>query len=168
MTHVHTLVEYPTQVGTQSNAQRETQLLAEWLATVMVGSQSKTHVRVGAQTLQYNGAPLSPAMMNAFSVWSDWADARVFTGNEVWLVEAKIVGTADGYGQLLDYVDQYPSSADYQQFPGRPVVGILLCAYGKPRTARLFAQYGIRTMVWTPTWASKSLSTKIFGSAINL
>lgn len=155
-------------MGTQSNAQRETQLLAEWLTVACAGYQTKTHVRVGAQTLAYQGAPLTPAMQNAFGVWSDWADARVFTGSEVWLVEAKIVGKADGYGQLIAYRDQYPSSADYQQFLGAPIVAVLLCAYELPQTARLFARYGIRTLVFTPTWAAKSLAVKVFGSAINL
>lgn len=152
-------------MGVQSNAQREVQLLAEWLTTLPSDWKTKTHVRVGAQTLVYNGEALSPAMSRAFGVWSDWCDARVFTGNQVWIVEAKIVNTAEAYGQVLDYVDQYPTSEDRQQFGSQPIIPVVLCAYEKPRTAGYFQRFGVQTMVFTPTWASRTLAVKIFGSA---
>lgn len=155
-------------MGVKSNAQGETQLLAEWLSTFAAGVPSKTHVFVGDQTLIYQGAPMNPKTMKAFEVWSDWADARINFPNEVWLVEAKIVGTAAGYGQVLDYSWQYPLSADYQSFQGKPVVPVLLCAYERPRTAQRYAALGVRTIVYTPQWAQKALSGKIFGSAVDL
>ena len=155
-------------MGTRSNRQGETQLLAEWLTTQCVGAQSKTHVFVGSQTLVFQGQPLSPAMMKAFSVWSDWADARVAWPNEVWLVEAKIVGTAGAYGQALDYASQYSGSLDYQSFLGKRIVPMVVCAYERPRTSLLFGGFGVRTAVYTPSWASKSLSVKIQGSSIDI
>ena len=155
-------------MGVKSNRQGETQLLAEWLTTFAAGVPSKTHVFVGDQTVVFQGQPMNPARFKAFEVWSDWADARIVFPSEVWLVEAKIVGTAAGYGQLLDYTWQYPQSADYQPYQGKPVVGVLLCAYERPRTAQRFGALGIRTIVFTPTWAEKALSVKIFGSPIDL
>jgi hypothetical protein len=151
-------------LGTQSNAQLEVSLLAEWLAKLPQGWQNLTHVNVGAQQLEYQGKPLTLAQQKAFGVWNDWADARVFTGAEVWIVEAKIVGKGGGYGQLLDYVDEYPGSADYQAFSPRPIVPILLCAYALPRTSQLFARYGVRTIIHTPSWALQTLMTKVYGS----
>jgi len=155
-------------MGTRSNRQGETQLLAEWLTTQCAGAQSKTHVFVGSQTLVFNGQPLSPAMMKAFSVWSDWVDARVAWPSEVWVVEAKIVGIAGAYGQALDYAAQYQGSLDYQSFLGRRIVPMVVCAYERPRTAGLFAGFGVRTVVYTPAWAAKSLSVKIQGSTIDI
>ena len=151
-------------MGVNSNKQLETQLLGEWLATLPRGWPNLTHVNVGAQVLQYRGQPLSPAQQRAFGVWNDWADARVFTGVEVLIVEAKIVGKGGGYGQLLDYVNEYPSSADYLEFRPRPIVPVLLCAYGLARTSALFAGLGVRTIVYTPSWAGNSLATKVFSS----
>jgi hypothetical protein len=146
----------------QSNAQRETQLLVEWWATLPQGWPNKTHVNVGADALIYNGAPLSPARQRAFGVWNDWADMRIFDGVNVWLVEAKIVNTGGAYGQLLDYMDQYPASADYKQFAGAPIVGVVVCAFERARTAQLYQQYGIRTIVFTPSWAAETLANKVF------
>ena len=149
-------------MSARDNRQMEAQLLAEWWTTLPSSWANKTHVNVGADLLDYNGAPLTPARQRAFGVWNDWADMRIATGAEVWIVEAKIVGTGSGYGQLLDYLDQYPTSADYAQFRGQSIVGILLCAFKRDRTANLFSRLGIRTALYTPSWAGDSLANKVW------
>jgi hypothetical protein len=146
-------------------AMLETQLLAEWLTTLPVSFRTKTHVNVGAQALQSNLTPTQIAQLRQFSAWNDWVDARVFTGSEVWLVEAKIVGTANGYGQLLSYLDQYPASLDYLQFRGYPIIGILLAAFKLPRVSNLFFRYNVRTVIYSPVWSGDSLTQKIFGGS---
>lgn len=152
-------------MGIHSNAQRETQLLAEWWRTLPAFWQNKTHVNVGASPLIYNGAPLSPARQRAFGVWNDWADLRLFTGAEVWLVEGKIVNTGSAYGQLLDYLDEYPASDDYKQFAPAPIVGVVVCAFERGRTAGIFNRFGIRTIVFTPSWAANTLAEKVFSGS---
>ena len=155
-------------MGIRSNAQGETQMLAEWLTQNARGAQSKTNVPVGKQSLIYRDQVLTPAQRNAFGVWSDKVDARIAWGTEVWLVEAKIVGVSGAYGQILDYTRQYPQSADYQSYLGQRIVPVVLCAFERPETARYFEGFGVRTIVFTPTWAAKTLATKIFGSGVDL
>ena len=145
-----------------ANQQRETQLLMEWLLSLGKTMQWKTHVNVGAEILQYNGKALSPSQQKAFGVWNSWADARVFTGTEVLLVEAKIVATGTAYGEILDYLDQYASSTDYKQYSAYPVRGVVLAAYVKDRTRMLFSDYGIQTVIFTPVWAGDTLANKVF------
>jgi len=154
-------------MGVRDNAQLETQLLAEWVTSMPRGWPAKTHIAVGAQVLEYQGKVLTLAQQRAFSVWSDWADMRIFTGAEVWLVEGKIVNTGGSYGQLLDYLDQYPGSADYAQFSPAPIVGVVVCAFERQRTTQLFGRYGIRTIVHTPSWAGDSLVNKTFSGITN-
>jgi hypothetical protein len=155
-------------VAVQSNAQREIQLLAEWLTQLPPFFKSKTHVRVGQETLVYNGQTLTPALTAALLVWSDWADARVYTGSEVWIVEAKLVGTADGYGQVLSYCSEYPTSADYRQFYPAPIVPVVLAAARKEKTASYFAQFGVRTVIFAPSWSLRSIASKIVGDTTEL
>ena len=151
-------------MGVRDNKQLETQLLAEWWATLPRGWPNRTHVNVGAAMLEYQGRALTPAQQAAFGVWNDWADMRIFTGAEVWIVEAKIVATGAAYGQLLDYADEYPLSADYREFKPAPIVPIVLCAFERVRTAALFQRFGARTILFTPSWAGNSLARKVFTS----
>ena len=146
----------------QSNAQGEMQLVAEWLAMLPKSWPNKTHLKVGSDPLFYGGQRLSPAQSRAMSVWSDWADARVVTPTEVWLVEGKLVATGGAYGQLLDYLNQYPSGDDYKLWAPRPVVGIVLCQAERVRTSALFAAMGIRTIQFTPTFALSASLAKLF------
>jgi hypothetical protein len=134
----------------------------EWILSLPKTIQYKTHVNVGAEILQYNGKALSPAKQKAFGVWNSWADARVYTGTEVLLVEAKIVATGTAYGEVMDYLDSYPTSTDYKQFTGKPIRGVVLAAYVKDRTRMLFAKYNIQTVIFTPSWAADTLSNKVF------
>ena len=149
----------------QINAQGEMQLVAGWLATLPASYQTKTHVNVGEQTLFYAGMPLNAAQQKAFGVWNDWADARVFTGSQVWIVEGKLVGLGTAYGQVLDYVNQYPSSADYQQFAPAPIVPIVLTMAERPKTAALFAGMGVQTIVFQPTFPLAQALAKLFPAA---
>jgi hypothetical protein len=146
----------------QSQAQGETQLLGEWLASLPINYATKTHVRVGANTLVYNGVPLTPAQQRAFSVWSDWADARVATPTEVWLVEAKLVATGCAYGQVLDYAQQYPLSLDYQQFAPRPIVPVILAQSLRVPTVEYFARMGVRSVLFAPSFSLGHSLAKIF------
>ena len=149
----------------QNNAQGEMQLVAEWLATLPPTWKTKTHVNVGAQQLEYAGQRLTPAQTAAFGVWNDWADARVFNGSEVWLIEGKLVATGGAYGQLLDYLDEYPLSKDYEQFTPAPIVGIVLTMAGRLRTSRLFDKQGIRTIVYQPSFPLSLALEKLFPAA---
>jgi|SRR5579863_3202282 len=149
-----------------SNRQLETQLLAEWLTLTVPPGRSKTHIRVGSEALLAQGlAPESPRA-RALAVWSDWADARVSWDSELWIIEAAIVGTAGKYGQCLDYTLQYPESTDYKQFVGKLIVPVVLVAFEKPAVALRWLRYGVRTIIHTPKWATKTLQDRIFyGSA---
>jgi len=155
-------------MGVQSNAQREVQLLAEWLQSLPPYFKSKTHVAVGKETIVWNGQPLTPARARAMLVWSDWADARIFTGAEVWIVEAKLVSTANAYGQVLDYCDEYKESDDYKQFWPAPIVPVVMAAADKHRTSTFFLRFGVRTIIFAPSWSLRSISTKIVGDLTGL
>lgn len=148
-----------------ANRQGETELLAEYLSTLPPTYRSKTHVNVGAQTLFYAGQRLTEAQTKAFGVWNDWADARLWTGSRVILIEAKLVAVGSAYGQLLDYLDEYPTSADYEQFAGAPVSGMVLTMAERPRTARYFQGLGISTVVFQPSFALAAALAKLFPSA---
>lgn len=144
----------------QSQAQGEIQLLAEWLTTLPPNYITKTHVKVGANPLFYNGQRLSPAQQRAFSVWSDWADARVATPTEVWIVEAKLVATGSAYGQVLDYCNQYKTGDDYKQFFPRTIVPVVLCQAERLTASNYFANFGVRTVLFAPTFTlAQSLRT---------
>src|SRR5258708_7069813 len=155
-------------MGVQSNAQREVQLLAEWLQTLPAWFKSKTHVRVGQETLVFNGQVLTAERSRAMLAWSDWADVRVFTGSEVWIVEAKLVNVAAAYGQVLDYCDEYKACEDYKQFYPAPIVPGVLAAARKIRTAEFFAPFGVRTIIYAPIWSLHSIATKIVGDLTGL
>ena len=150
---------------TQINAQGETQLVSEWLATLPREWKTITRVKVGEQSLQYAGMRLTVAQQAAFSVWSNYADARVATPTEVWIVEGKLVATGGAYGQVLDYVAEYPTSPDYQQFTPRKVIPVVLAMAARPRTSALFAQHGVRTVIFQPSFPFSKALAKLFPGA---
>lgn len=152
----------------QVNAQGEAQLLAEWIDSLGAGVKSKTHVNVGAQALKYGGVPLSPAQSRAFGVWNDWADARIATAREVWIVEAKLVATDAAYGQVLGYSWEYPSSLDYRQFAPMPVIPVVLAAGVRTVSAGKWQAMGIRTIFFAPSFPFSSALAKLFRGAQTL
>lgn len=149
----------------QTNAQREMQLVAEWLTTLPAGYASKTHIKVGSDPLFYNGERLRPEISRALGVWSDWADARVVTPSEVWIVEGKLVATGSAYGQLLDYMDQYRLGDDYKQWVPRAIVGIVVAQATRQRLSSLFAPQGIRTITFAPSFTLEQSLAKLFTGA---
>lgn len=140
-------------------------MVAEWISQLPREWITKTHVNVGAQLLEYAGARLSAAQSRAFGVWNSWADARVVTPTEVWIVEGKIVATGAAYGQVYDYVEEYASSEDYVAFAPRVIVPVVLCMARRDRTASKFTVMGIRTIVFQPSFALSQALERIFPAA---
>lgn len=149
----------------QTNAQREMSLIAEWLMTLPDSWIKTTHVKVGEQLLSYRGVSLTPLQAQRFAAWSTWADARVVTPNEIWVAEGKLVATGGAYGQVLDYVNDYPLSADAKLWPGRTVVPIVVAQAVRPRTAAYFAALGVRTILFQPSFDLAQSLQKLFQSA---
>jgi hypothetical protein len=65
----------------------------------------------------------------------------------------------------MDYLDEYPSSKDYEQFAPAPVTGIVLTMASRARTARLFEMQGIRTIVFQPSFPLSQALAKLFPAA---
>jgi hypothetical protein len=151
--------------GSQVNNQRESSLLAEWLLTLPPAYVKTTHVKVGEQLLVYRGQPLTPAQSQRFASWSTWADARIVTPTEIWIVEAALVGRGGKYGQVLDYCNDYPLSADAQLWPGRTVKPVVLCQASLPRTSAYFAALGVHTVVFQPSFDLAQSLQKLFSGA---
>lgn len=149
----------------QNNAQGEMQLVAEWIASLPAGWKSKTHVNVGAQQLYYAGVRLTEAQSRAFGVWNSWCDARIFNGAEVWIVEAKLVATGQAYGQVLDYCLEYTASRDFEKFRPAPVIPVVLTMASRPRTAAYFQGFGVRTIIFQPTFPLSEALKKLFPAA---
>lgn len=153
-------------MGPRDQNQLESQLLAEWRATLPPYFKIKTQVHVGAVPLVYRGEVLTPARRRAFAVWNDWMDARIFTGTEIWCVEACIVGKAGKYGQAMSYASEWPQSLDAKGFSYIDVVPVVLCAFEKPDTSGFFSRFRVRTILFTPAWAGVSLATKVHQEVI--
>ena len=141
------------------------QLVGEWLATLPYDWRTKTHVNVGARQLTYAGQRLTAAQERAFGVWNDWADARVFTGSEVWIVEGKLVATGGAYGQVLTYCDEYPSSLDADLFPGAPVVPVVLAMAVRNKVSAFWQAKGVRTIIFQPSFPLSRALEKLFPAA---
>lgn len=151
--------------GPQGNNQREISLVTQWLSTLPDSFTKTTHIRVGAQNLVFQGPPLTPAQAQRFASWQSWCDARVVTPSEVWIVEAKLVGTGGAYGQVLDYCNDYPLSADAREWPGRAIIPVVVCQAAEPRTMAYFATLGVRTIIFQPSWDFASALEKVFQGA---
>lgn len=149
----------------QTNAQREMSLIAEWLMTLPAHWIKTTHVKVGEQLLSYRGVALTPLQAQRFSQWSTWADARIVTPREVWIVEGKLVATGGAYGQVLDYVNDYPLSADAKLWPNREIVPVVVAQAVRPRTQAYFATMGVRTILFSPSFDLAQSLQKLFQSA---
>jgi hypothetical protein len=149
----------------QINAQREMALVSQWLLTLPSSYVKTTHVKVGEQLLVYQGQQLTAAQAARFASWSTWADARVVTPTQVWIVEAALVGSAGKYGQVLDYCNDYPLSADAKLWPGRAVVPIVLCQAMRTRTMAYFATLGVQTIVFQPSFDLAASLQKLFSGS---
>lgn len=108
---------------------------------------------------------MTPAQAQRFASWQSWCDVRVATPTEVWIVEGKLIATGGAYGQVLDYVNDYPLCEDAKQFPGLPVIPVVVCQAAEPRTMQLFAGMGVRTILFEPTWSFASALEKLFSGA---
>lgn len=85
-------------------------------------------------------------------VWRRWADAIVFDGRKLILIEAAIRPDPGYISKLELYADLIPETPELMQYAGWPVVKLLVYAIEDPAVLRLAKRHGVRTAKYVPSW----------------
>ena len=85
-----------------------------------------------------------------YQILRRWADAVVFDGAKVYIIEAKIRPKPEGVAQLELYTRLFPQTPEFYQLRDMPVVGIYLTALTDKGIKELCEEKGFRYVVYQP------------------
>ncbi len=143
----------------QMRQQRERRLVAEYLAIHFPGARIMIDVRLGVLPDAGTNGPYPNMPPGLFSAWRRWADALVFTGDEVIIVEGKIRPDVGVIGQLELYMKLVPKTAELRDLLTRPLVALLVTAVDDPALAELCRDKNFRYATFRPDWVDDYLSS---------
>ena len=126
---------------------REALLLEEWV--------KKTY----PDKLQWFRVRLGPAVFKGeeklYQMLRRWANAVVFTGKEVLIIEAKMRPMPEGIAELELYRDLFPQTPEFKAFWKYPVKLIYLTTWEDKAIKGLCEKKGIEYVVYRPPWAEE-------------
>jgi len=129
--------------------QREAKFVNEWLMMKFPSSLQWKRVRLG---------PLPDKKLGALmKITLRWADAIVFDGETVFIIEAKLRSDLGALAQLEEYRALFRETPEFSILKDKPVEMILLLPYGWADLVRAAAQRGIRVEIFMPAWLYESL-----------
>ncbi len=127
---------------TRKNAEK--QILDEYVVTNYPKCLQWTRVRVGAipegKELKFYGCIRR------------WADAIVYDGKTVTIIEAKMRPDPAGLAQLELYARLFPKTPEFQLFKDAKIKLIYLTVVDDPEVRALAATKKIRVVVYRPKW----------------
>ena len=123
---------------------RESRLLNEWLKEAHPQSLQWKRVRVGP--------PLTGHENPVYSVLNRWADAVIFEGGEVFIIEAKLKAAPGAIGQLKLYGKLFPGTPEFSELKDKPLRLVLLAGITDQAVKALCKDEGIEYIVYTPPW----------------
>lgn len=143
-------------VERKKRVEYEERLVSEWAAEKHPDAKTHLRVRVGplppeAATLEKEG--ISPYM---YGVVRHWADAVVIYPDHVIVVEGKLKLSSMALGQIIVNTEAFGETPEYRDRWDTPREGMLLYAYGDPRTQKAAEALGYRSERYCPTWAKKA------------
>lgn len=127
-------------------------MLAEFIRERYPDRRHMTRVRLGRSPSQLIRPDMAPEEVRMIGVWRRWADAIVFDGRKLILIEAAIRPDPGYISKLELYADLIPETPELMQYAGWPVVKLLVYAIEDPAVLKLAKRHGVRTAKYVPSW----------------
>ncbi len=141
---------------------QSTRLLHEWESIQPWDVNPIYELRLGPTRLTPNAPVLTPKIEAMLRVFNRYADLVGILGEEILVVEAKMVPEPGAISQLQHYIDLMPLTPLMQTHAGKRVQGILLFAVDDPLIRQRAEQAGFRVEIYTPAWANEYLELKYY------
>lgn len=143
----------------RKNQQRETRLLAEWLAEKVYP--------IPYRQKQVLGPPVKDAVeqlgplrgLRASNPWRPEVDAIAWPPGELWLIEAKIRQVRDGVAQLPVYAGLVDSTPELAAFASRRRRLVLVTPFDTEQARAMAATVGVDVEVYRPAWIVEYMNT---------
>ena len=137
---------------------REMQLLTEWLIKNYSHTRWQTRVRLGSPHPDLTQGPMTESQERMVGSWRRWADAVVFDGDKVLIVEAAIRPNPGKISQLQLYDQLFSATPEYREHWQKTRELVLLYGVEDPALVTLARKQGIRCVEYVPEWLPQYLS----------
>ncbi|RLE76534.1 MAG: hypothetical protein DRJ44_03865 [Thermoprotei archaeon] len=134
---------------------REDKLLKEFLQKYFPDWLTWKRVRLGPVP--------KPEEYKWYQVVRRWADAVVYNGEKVIIIEAKIRAEPGAISQLLLYDKLFPKTPEFRLLKDKPRELLLLVGFPDPEVDELAKEHGIKVAVFCPKWLKEWWIKKIRG-----
>ena len=126
---------------------REFRLLMEWVKKNYPDKPQWFRVRLGPAVFQ--------GEEKLYQMLRRWADAVVFTGEKILIIEAKMRPMPEGIAELELYRDLFPQTPEFKMFWKYPVELIYLTTWLDKAIKELCDKKKIKYVVFRPPWAEE-------------
>ena len=95
-----------------------------------------------------------------YQVLMRWADAILWTGEEIIIIEAKVRPNAGAIGQLEHYIELFKKTPEFRRYWERPIKGVLLVGLPDVDLAGHAASKGLEFVVFRKPWIEEYLAER--------
>jgi hypothetical protein len=145
-------------MGKRSNAQREWQLLSNWLVAYHPHAEIHMNMRIGPTLPIGNVIPSTPALANLSRVRNRSTDTLYIENGIPTLVEASMESEPGIYSELIHYARLFRLDPNWTQFASVPVKLIALVARDDPQVALEAVFYNVAWVVYQPAFLTAKQS----------
>ena len=133
---------------------REAKLLNEFLEKYFPTAMTWKRVRLGPSP--------KPEEHKWYQVIRRWADAVVYDGKKVTIIEAKVKAEVGAIAQLELYKQLFPKTPEFSLLKKKPVELPLVVGWHDPEVENLCKQKNIKYVVFQPKWLKEYLTRMVY------
>jgi len=114
---------------------------------------------------QWKRVRLGPAVLKGeeklYQVLRRWADAVVFDGKQIIIIEVKWHPKPEGVGELLLYRSLFPQTPEFQMFKDYPIRAVYVTTRYDKAIEDLCKKNKIEFVVYAPEWVKTMLAEEV-------
>jgi RecB family endonuclease NucS len=133
----------------------EKRLVSDFVRDRWPGASVWDRIRLGPYKSPTFGTVEERMQQAAKIVKQRWADAIVFTGDELIIVEGKVIADANVAGQLKHYSKLIRETPEFEVYNDAPLRLVLVAAKVADDIRTFLQEEGIETVIYRPDWAEQ-------------